>query len=408
LRLWFNDGEDPAPDVVEWSAPNETVADLQPLARVFNSYWSNGERYRNHRIHPLEGATEARQLAQDLGEALRAMQPDDDAWLIFNGHGRLQEDLDNTIELWNGTWLTVGDLSALLQLAPQQSRIRFLFTQCYAGAFTRLADSPSERCGFVAEAAEREAEGCSAAIDKAAFEDYSTHFFAALAGATRNGEPLPQAPDRNVDAEISPLEAHYYSLLAAVSSDIPRATSESLLEQWRPWYKPIASWLLGEGQSVYRTMAAELMASQQLDSAAAIAQRRSALQKARAALQREQGVLAEEAALIRDYFEAEILRRWPRAGFVYTRNFKRFLEQDLAAAQQFIVSHPDYPRLKRRQQRYWALDDQLLQNERALTQLEKIEHLLALDQSLRVLQVVGPASLFERYQQLLDCESAPF
>ena len=52
-------------------------------------------------------------------------------------------------------------------------------------AFAELARPGSNHCGFLAESADREAEGCSAAIEARDFKDYSTHFFAALAGHGR-------------------------------------------------------------------------------------------------------------------------------------------------------------------------------------------------------------------------------
>ncbi len=408
IRVWFNDGDDPAPDVTEWQPSDDSSETLQPLARVFNSYWSNGEHYRNHRLGTLVGSTEALRLNEELGQILRAMQDDDEGWLIFNGHGRSEDDLDNTIELWNSTWLTASDVSALLQLAPKHSRIRFLFTQCFAGAFTRLSETGEKRCGFVAEAADREAEGCSAAIDQDVFEDYSSHFFAALAGATRFGDVLEQAPDRDGDQRVSPLEAHYYTLLAADSADIPRATSEALLEQWSPWYLRPASWWMGNDGSVYQSLADSLMKAAEIDSLAKLAALRHTLEAEREHLLREQQAFADESSRIREYLEAEVLRRWPRAGFVYTLNFKHFLEHDSEAAQAFIMAHADFPRLSRMQNGYWELQDRLLRKERDLTRLEKIEHLLKLDAKLKVLKAFGPSALYDRYQQLLDCESQPF
>lgn len=412
VHIWFGDGEDPAPDVTEWSAPEETRRSMQPLARVMDTHWSNGDSYRNHRIPKVEGSTEAEHLSADLVSAFQRLGEYDQGWLIFNGHGKQHKDFNNSIELWNRTWLYADELEALVNLAPARTRLRFLFTQCYAGAFTRLAVQGSERCGFVAEAADRQAEGCSAAIDTASFQDYSTHYFAALAGKNRDGRSLANDPDRDGDGRVSPLEAHYYTLLTADSSDIPRATSEALLEQWRPWYLPILLPVFDAEQNRYAALAQELMQAVGIvpggDVEREIRLRRAQLETQRQSYEQSRGDLAQAIGDIRPWMENEVLRRWPRAAYPYTLNFQRFLEEDLEKAQTFILRHPEYQNLKGLQDTYWAQDEQLLDNERALTRLEKIEHLLQLSRVLATLRAIGPTELEQRFEQLLGCESEPF
>ena len=87
--------------------------------------------------------------------------------------------------------------------------VRFVFTQCYAGAFARLAPGPDgNRCGFLAESEDREAEGCAAGVDAGDYRDYTTYFFAALSGRTRLGGLLPVNPDLDGDGQVSLYEAH--------------------------------------------------------------------------------------------------------------------------------------------------------------------------------------------------------
>jgi hypothetical protein len=412
IHIYFTDGTAETPDVTEWAPVSEQPDRLQPLARVFNSYLSNGERYRNHRIPNVEGTTEASHLLEALAVHFRSLTPEDEGWLIFNGHGSYSKDLNNTIQLWNNTSLNVESLLRLLNQAPKVNRIRFLFTQCYAGAFARLAISEANRCGFVAEAADQEAEGCSSAIDASNYEDYSTHFFAALRGHPRNGKHLDINADFNGDDHISPLEAHYYTLVKANSSDIPRATSEVLLEKWRPWYRTALFMLVGEPDNVYSKLAHRLMERRGIDSASApeteIRRRRHRLKSQRQIHKQNQQKIKQELDPLREAIKTQVLRRWPRAHFGYTLNFKRFLEEDLNNAQAFIIEHPDYAALKAKQLRYWELVDQLLENKRALTVLEKIEHLLYLAQAKAALEKYGPDDLYARYQTLIRCEAAPF
>ena len=53
------------------------------------------------------------------------------------------------------------------------------------------------------------------------------------------------------------------------------------------------------------------------------------------------------------------------------------------------------------QDEYWRLDDRLLDNERALSRLEKIEHLRRLAQARTALEALGPEDLLARYRALL-------
>jgi hypothetical protein len=89
-------------------------------------------------------------------------------------------------------------------------------------------------------------------------------------------------------------------------------------------------------------------------------------------------------------------------------NSGELLEENLNNAQAFIIEHTDYAALKAKQLRYWELVDQLLENKRALTVLEKIEHLLYLAQTKAALEKFGPDDLYAHYQRLIHCESAPF
>jgi len=103
----------------------------------------------------------------------------------------------------------------------------------------------------------------------------------------------------------------------------------------------------------------------------------------------------------------EVLRRWPGASFSYTRNFRRFLLDDLDAAQGFILAQPDYPQLIRSQDRYWELDGLMLEAERRVAGFDRVSHLLELARRERLLQERGDAETKERYAWLLNCESAP-
>jgi hypothetical protein len=412
IEVFFTDGDAPTPDLHEWSPPPAGAESLQPLALVFDDYWSNGLRYRNHRIPGVAGPTEAAALGDSLGARLRAMGPGDDAWLIFSGHGTLGRDLDNRLELWNGTRLSVSELGVLLEEAPAEARVRFLLTQCYSGAFAALAEGGGNRCGFMAAAQDRVSEGCSPAVEKSDYEDYATYFFAALTGRPRDHAGLDGRPDRDLDGLVTPLEAHFHVLVNAFSADIPRSTSEVLLMRWRADERSDVLVDGSDGENEYREMARETMRragiAPEKEPGREMYRRQEVLRAQWADLERERRELRGEIVSLQAGLRREVLRRWPRAAESYTLGFKRFLEQDLEAAQDFIEAHPDFPGLVGSQEAYWAQEDRVLRIRREQNRLQKIGHLLRLARLKADLERDGPRDLLERFQRLRECESAPF
>lgn len=412
LRVYFTDGEDPRPDVLEWRPPPDSLASLQPLARVYDTYWVNGEHYRNHRIPDVAGPTTATLLARELPRLRSRLAPGDQALLVFNGHGGEGESPDqNRLLLWEGTSLTVKALEALLAEGPPAAPTRFVFTQCYGGGFARLAYrdadpdrglSPFERCGFLAVAADQPAEGCSPALDLGEYRDYSTYFFAALKGRSRLDEALTGPPDLDGDGEVTPYEAHLFVLRHARSTDLPRSTSEDYLLRWKPWY---LDWIPGQwgGDSHYAQLAEALAAEGQNNPQV---EREALLQRLRA-LEREAENLQLEIQALREAVRAALERRWPGARHGHTRAFKEFLQRDLDAAQAFILAHPDYPGLRDRQDRYWAVVEEQLEVERGLAQLARIEHLRELDRILAFFPRWADEAERAEYRRLLACEQAP-
>ena len=288
-------------------------------------------------------------------------------------------------------------------------RVRFVFTQCYSGAFSRLARAGANRCGFLAEAEDRPAEGCSASVDLGDYQDYSTFFLAALAGTDRQGNPLGADPDRDGDGEVTLREAHLYTLLASGSSDLPRSTSEAYLEEWLPWYLRWAKWLgkkaaANEYAGLFHELAeqAGLDASTDLMFELQTRGRRLGLERRR--LERQQEELSTAIPALREAVEYEVLEHWPEARHAYTANYRRFLEQDLAEAQHHILTHEHYGALAAKQNKYWELEQTLIENERAITRLERIQRLAHLARVRALFEDFATTDQKRYYQRLLACE----
>ncbi|MHB8454534.1 MAG: hypothetical protein ACYDDO_07490 [Acidiferrobacterales bacterium] len=423
VRVYFGSGAAGGKDVREWSAPAETASSMQILARVFDSYSLNGDSFRHNRVLHDAGSTDALQLKKQLARDFRKVHPGDHVLIVFNGHGAegRGDFAENSLELWNDTSLSVRDFAGVLSGINPTVPVRFVFTQCYSGGFARLiyrnvrargALAPYQRCGFMAAAEDRTAEGCSAGINARDYRDYSTYFFAALAGHTRDGKPLPNNPDINGDGVVSLYEAHLYSLRNAHSTDIPRSTSEEYLERWLPWY---LKWTLSYGPlprapgNPYWTLSDELAQAAGLGQDTGkwdgeIREREQGYRRRAGRIDAEQVTLARRIAALQIEIRRDMDQRWPEAEQPYTQAYRRFLDHNLAAAENFVVRLPSYAALVQEEQRYDRLDDEGLGVARDEAGMERISHIERLARLRdRFMASAAPASK-AAYQRLLSCE----
>lgn len=419
LHTYYTNGTAPGKDVVLWQPPKESRETLQPLARVFNGVNANGESYRSHRIPHVIGGTETAVLKPSLEKEFSELRPGDRALLIYNGHG-LQDSGDaagNTLRLWNNTRFSVRELDQIMNRIDPSVPVRFVFTQCFSGGFERLVHphakdalelGEANRCGFFAEAADREAEGCSASIRIGDYRDYSTFFFAALQGRTRTGEIIDANPDRDGDGKVSLYEAHLFALSQAHNADLPRSTSEMFLERWQPWY---LRWTDtgAEPDNVYGKMAREVARKNGLPEADSVLiremkTRRQTLTAAMASLEDEQAGLDRAIGALQKEIRKDVTLRWPESGSPYTLNFVNFLKKDLGAAQDFILAHSQYAELVSKQDRRAALDEEVLHVDRDITQLDKILRLRTLARLQSQFERHASAREREWYGRLISCE----
>ncbi len=410
VHTYFNDGNDPAPDVMLWLQPADNAASLQPLARIYDAYYANGESTRSNVITALEGAATRATVMEMLPQAMQDLAPGEQGLFVYAGHGSPGEH-GSQLDLWGDAHLSAPELRTLLKAQPSQTTLRLIFTQCFAAGFQAVVMpqvTGAHRCGFYAVAQDQLAEGCTASLDVAEYRGYGTYFFAALAGQARTGTPLQSEPDRNHDGRVDPYEAHLYSLRAARSTDVPRSSSEQYLLDWAPWYAPllrskpvadnpyaeIAQALIGEldiTEPVRDTLyTRRQQAQQQINKLLTIQQQ---------TLDRAQTTMYA----LQDAFEL----RWPAAGSPYTLAYKHFIERDLEPAQAFIQAHPLYPALVLDQDAYWSQEDAILALLRQVALYDRIEHRQKLARLRDVF--LAHADVAERglYQDLLGCEQLP-
>jgi len=422
INTYYNDGYNPEKDVTVWQKPDESLDNLQPLARVFGLQYENGEHYRNHQIPAVIGSTTPDILFDDMQRQFEQLKKTDKVLFIYQGHGGHNEDdiTQNTLSLWDVS-VSAKDFSQLLNHVPKKVPVRFFLPQCYSGGFAQViypqettsTDLASgQRCGFMASSAEYPAEGCSSSINTDDYRDYSTYFFAALNQRTRNNEPLKQNPDRNGDNKISLNEAHYYSLSQAESTDIPRSTSEVYLSHWHPWYLPYVSWFDNNKapKNIYAQIAKEIALRYNFTATGKaltvkLKQQSENWVNTHENLFEKRGILNNNIAFLQEEIREAIAHKWPSVRYPYTKNFYNFLINDVTEAQQFIIKQPNYAKLVKMQEQDTALEQQMLNLERKITQIDKIQHLRTLARTLDQFKRYATKKEQENYQRLLGCEN---
>ena len=392
-----------------------------PLARLFGSQVADTRFWHPHRV-PATGPATAAEVEAVLAREVRNLGPGDELVFIYQGHGGYDETdpAGNTLRLWQDTRLSVRDLARILDGAHGKSRVRFFFPQCFSGGFARLifrgADprqglAPQDRCGFLAQAPDRESEGCTPSVDTGDYRDYTTYFFSALAGRTRTGAPLAGEPDADGDGRVSPREAHLYSLAVAESTDLSRSTSEVFLEHWEPWYLrhlPLAGLPANEYGELAARVARRLGLDPDAPGLAAQVRRRLLDQRSRlAVMRRERDALGERVDAAQATLQARLEARWPQVFWPYTRAFRRLLAGGLGEVEGWIRAQPEYPELVQAQDALVALEDRILALERQGAQLEKVLRLRRLARLRGLLERFGGTSARAAYARLLACESAP-
>jgi len=195
----------------------------------------------------LDGSTAPKTIIREVESLAKNAKAGERALLYFTGHGGEGEkkglfgskDYDNTnYNGWGGD-LSMQSLAPALQKWPANVPLTLVMVQCHSGGFANLiwkdGDTkkgiwPRDFCGFFAATGDRMSSGCTSEVDERDYQDFTTHFFAALSGVSRDGRPISGADyDRN--GAVSGLEAFAYTNLNDHSIDVPMCTSDLYLRR---------------------------------------------------------------------------------------------------------------------------------------------------------------------------------
>lgn len=241
--VYFADGQDPIADLqvlIEKPAKSVTPAtDL--LARLHRRADEADVTYRNHRVTGIAGPLEPGLIRADLESLARATRAGDRLIIYVTAHGSEgpeEDEFNTTIDCWNERQISAREFLGWLNKIPPNIPVVMVMAQCYCGGFShtvfRELDpskgmAPYLRAGFFAQQHDLPAAGCRPDIEHD--EEFSSYFWGALAGRSRNGVPITGC-DVDGNGVVSFAEAYAYAVIAGETIDIPLRTSEVVLRKF--------------------------------------------------------------------------------------------------------------------------------------------------------------------------------
>lgn len=416
VRTYFGLGTAPGKDVAYWDAAAGHTGRLEPLARIFGDRIDAGVAFRRHELKALEGSTIKDELVAKLRADFERHDARSDVLLVYTGHGGVVESdvQQNHLRIWGDRQLDVGEVDALLDRLPDGTTTRFVMSQCYSGAFNALMyEDPARgedvdvgRCGFSSESALHRAEGCGLVIGAEQYSDYGTFLFEALRGETRNGESITdETLDRDGNGRTSFREAHLFTLANAHSSDLPRATSETYLVDWMPWYLRWDASLDGR-PSVYWQLAERVAQRYGWETTPfSLEARRREFRSAQDEYRERERNGRDRVEELKTSLSADLVKRWPALARPYSPAYHRLLAERSSEIVRYVADDERYARLVSHQQQLGELSRRQTEVGRHLRQIDKIYRLRKLARLEQALARYGSRQERLEYEQLVECES---
>ena len=419
-ETWYGLGADGKPDVLFLAGDDPAVSQWEPLARVFDETVNNRLRLRHNRVTGNSGPYSYDNVAAALERQVGALKRGDNLFFVYSGHGSVSPEAAyemNGFRLLHDKQYTAKSLSEVLQTAAEGSHVRFVLPQCFSGGFLRsvfrtpaqptISTLMPDHCGFASVPESHIAEGCTVGVQAAEYRDYSTYFFAALAGQSRTGKALTTDPDSDHNGQVTLLEAHHYAFTEAQSTDIPGSTSETVLGMSQPWYSRWLPRLNKAPKNPYTKLAQRIAVRIGLDSEddwRLLHAGRSILGEVNALDQAIQTAETEEQTL-----RGSLRNRLAAVSQVTYQPLSESVAAPPSAeagkAIDWIRSQADYPRLVTLQDRIESLKFERLDKRRQLAQFEKIHRAKQLANSFDRLEQARPHDYLAAYDKLQQCES---
>ncbi|MEC9056067.1 MAG: hypothetical protein VX633_12205, partial [Verrucomicrobiota bacterium] len=240
-HLYFADGTSPLPDLQfrreGWEVPRANLL----MGGLFGSQRGLANHYRNNELQGVRDISSPAALERWFREEGPKLKAGDRLILYVTSHGARSGSTSNKfntkIWMWDRRTLEASRLAGFLADLPEGVRVMTVMVQCYAGGFSHLIFEENNQkkdgakrsiCGFFATVCDREAAGCTPAVNEANYHEFSSHFWAAIRGKTRTEKEITGC-DYDGDGRVSFEEAHAYAILTSRNIDIPVKTSGAFL-----------------------------------------------------------------------------------------------------------------------------------------------------------------------------------
>ena len=238
--IFLADGNDPTADLqVLADRPIENPAPATALLDALHRRRGDAAiTYRNHQVAPLAGPLDPALIRTSLETAAKTAKAPDRLIIYVTAHGSAGPKTDpfnTTIDCWSGQKITAREFTEWLNKLPADIPVVMVMAQCYCGGFShailenfdkQAGLATQLRAGFFAQQHDLPAAGCRPDIEHD--EEFSSFFWGALAGRSRNGVPI-NGCDIDGDGLVSFAEAYAYAVTAGETIDIPLRTSDVLL-----------------------------------------------------------------------------------------------------------------------------------------------------------------------------------
>lgn len=444
--IYFADGGNRHRDL-QFRDPNFSCSTGRRLAiELFGDVDVIDIAYRNHELAGVRDATSPRLLRERLGEIGRQMNGADRLTLYATAHGGSGEDetpYNTSLYTWNHRSFRAAELAEWLDQLPQTSPVVLVMVQCYAGGFAHViynnAD-PAEglsrqlRAGFFAQVHDRPAAGCTPDVNQADYQEYSSYFWAALAGRDRVGTSIIGA-DLDGDGAVSFAEAHAYAVCESETVDIPIRTSDeylrfystdgstgfSLYEQAKAHGEPrrlpsldlleangTFAGLLEYANVVDRHIVDRLLNKLALDREGSVDQMQQALDRARQQVGRSRRQASRAASAYRrtrGRLAAEARREWPELDAELSPMLAALMSERADEFEQQVTAMSGYPSLARHRAEKVRTAEALLDAQKDEALVLRLEQMI--DRVVRTANLPKAASpaLVDRYNELLALEA---
>jgi hypothetical protein len=213
------------------------------MARLFGTTDYLNLQYRRHELGDVDGVTSPANVSRWFEEKGSRLKPGDRLVIYVTAHGGRSVDRkqpNNTrILMWRRQALDVRGLQKNLKKLPDGVSVVLVMAQCFSGGFAHSVFEETDPksgvletplCGFFATVSSRESAGCTPDINEENYDEFTSHFWAAVRGKTRTGKPVENV-DCDGDGRISFDEAWAYTILTSRNIDIPMKTSGAFLRE---------------------------------------------------------------------------------------------------------------------------------------------------------------------------------